>query len=133
LSGEQTDMVMDFAFLKEEMVRLIDEPCDHGLILSAQDVEVLAKFSPETDERSINAWTEKIHQTVQRDGFVSTIDTWLGQKLYIVPCHPTAERMAEHWFGILGPAIAERSAGRARLDAIIVWETPNCRAEYRPA
>jgi 6-pyruvoyl tetrahydropterin synthase/QueD family protein len=35
--GEEDGMVMDFGFLKEEMMSVIDDCCDHGLILSEKD------------------------------------------------------------------------------------------------
>ena len=45
-AGEQTDMVLDFGFLKDEMLRHIDVPCDHGLILSVDDADMLSLFCP---------------------------------------------------------------------------------------
>ena len=45
-TGEQTDMVIDFSFLKDEMMTHIDEPCDHGFIISVQDEQLLKMFAP---------------------------------------------------------------------------------------
>lgn len=45
-AGEQTDMVIDSLFLKDEMMSHIDEPCDHGFIASHSDLELLEMFCP---------------------------------------------------------------------------------------
>jgi 6-pyruvoyltetrahydropterin/6-carboxytetrahydropterin synthase len=39
--GEQSSMVLDFGFLKRLMMNVIDTPCDHGFIISVQDLELL--------------------------------------------------------------------------------------------
>ena len=36
-SGPEQGMILDFSFLKEEMMAEIDAPCDHGLILWEKD------------------------------------------------------------------------------------------------
>ena len=43
--GEQTGMVLDFGFLKEEMMTQIDAPCDHGMIMAASDTLTRGMFS----------------------------------------------------------------------------------------
>lgn len=35
--GQETGMVMDFGFIKDEMMRVIDEPADHAMILYTDD------------------------------------------------------------------------------------------------
>lgn len=99
-SGEEMGMVMDFGFLKEEMMNEIDAPCDHGFICWDQDKQVLDMFAGE------------------------------NLKLYIVPFVPTAENLARHWFERLARRVDERTEGRANLLKVKVWETPNCSAEY---
>src|SRR4051812_45172843 len=37
VEGEQQGMVLDFGFLKEIMMKEIDEPCDHGMALWVDD------------------------------------------------------------------------------------------------
>lgn len=128
-SGEQTDMVLDFGFLKEEMLALIDAPCDHGLILSAADAEVLGMFAPETGAAE---WFGAIRDRVAGEGYAEIAAARLGQKLYVVPFQPTAECLARHWFKRLRPAVARRSGNVAALVEVTVWETPNCRASFRP-
>ncbi|MGE5547152.1 MAG: 6-carboxytetrahydropterin synthase [Solirubrobacterales bacterium] len=126
--GEQTDMVVDFGFLKEEMLKAVDEPCDHGFIAALADRELLAMFAPA--QAAPQAWIAALAATVEEQGFATTTDTRLGTKLTIVPFQPTAERLARHWYLQLAEPVARRSAGTARLVLVRVWETPNCSAEY---
>lgn len=128
-AGEQTDMAIDFGFLKEEMVRHIDAPCDHGLILSMADHDILSMFCPTADVRS---WLDTVIAQVESAGYLATDETRLRQKLYVVPFQPTAECLAKHWFGRLQAAVCHRSDGIAVLKEVVVWETPNCRASYSP-
>jgi 6-pyruvoyltetrahydropterin/6-carboxytetrahydropterin synthase len=127
-AGEQTDMVVDFGFLKEELMRAIDAPCDHGFIAAAADTNLLALFAPEAE--SADAWLTSVRGEVARCGAYLTSATRLGTKLYVVPFQPTAECLAKHWFQLLEGPVAQRSDGGARLVAIRVWETPNCMAEF---
>jgi len=129
--GEQTDMALDFAFLKQEMVARIDGPCDHGLIVALSDHGLLALFTPEG--RDPAEWRADLAAAVARDGAALTSETRLATKLYVVPFHPTAEALARHWFELLAEPVRRRSGGAARLVALRVWETPNCLAEYAPA
>ncbi len=127
--GEQTDMVLDFGFLKSEMMKIIDAPCDHGLILALDDGDALAMFVP--PGQSSETWIAGVAAGVIADGFCSTFDCRLDQKLYVVPFIPTAERLARHWFERLALPVRQRSGGLAGLVSVQVWETPNCRAEFR--
>lgn len=126
-SGEQTGMVLDFAFLKDEMMQVIDTPCDHGFIAQLADGEVLEMFCPpETDFMS---WLGDLNEEIQQSGFALTENTRLGTKLYVVPFTPTAEELAHHWYERLAPAVKNRSDGIAELARLRVWETPNNWAE----
>ena len=90
--GEQHGMVLDFGFLKEEMMLEIDAPCDHGMILCRHD-EWLILFDsagPRT-------------------------------KLYVTEFTPTAENLAKHWFERLAPRVTDRSNGLAQLERVRVW------------
>ncbi|WP_158043440.1 6-carboxytetrahydropterin synthase [Skermanella pratensis] len=126
--GEQAGMVLDFGFLKEEMMAHIDAPCDHGLILDLADHQVLSLFAP--PEASPADWLGHLAAQIRDRGYVQTNDTALGQKLYVIPFPPTAEWLARHWYERLAPAVAARSDGLAVLDRVTVWETPNCYATY---
>ncbi|MCC5812327.1 MAG: 6-carboxytetrahydropterin synthase [Ectothiorhodospiraceae bacterium] len=129
-SGEQRGMVLDFSFLKELMIREIDGPCDHGLMLSVDDSEMLSRLAPGA---ALDEWLGELRQTVQARGYCETRHNALDTRLYLLPAPPTAEVLAEHWFFRLSPGVVQRSEGRARLVELTVWETPNCRAVYRPS
>ena len=60
-TGEQTDMVIDFSFLKDEMMTHIDEPCDHGFIISVQDEQLLKMFAPKNI--IFETWLNKIKRS----------------------------------------------------------------------
>lgn len=126
--GEQSDMVVDFGFLKEEMMAVIDQDSDHGFLAHIEDEELLAMFCP--DHGNFPKWLAALRAQVERDGFCLTYQTRLGSKLYVLDVNPTAEQLCRHWFHRLAPRIALRSQGLARLKEIIVWETPNCRASF---
>lgn len=128
--GEQSDMVLDFGFLKEEMLHAIDVPCDHSFIIALADAELLAMLAP-LDRPEV--WQQVLVATVQKQGFCATAAGRLGTRLYVVPFQPTAECLAHHWFDRLAPAVAQRSGGLAVLVSIAVWETPSSRADYTVA
>jgi 6-pyruvoyltetrahydropterin/6-carboxytetrahydropterin synthase len=129
-SGEQTGMVIDFSFLKDEMMAEIDQPCDHGFIASCDDTDLLRLLAP--PEAAPDAWISALRETIRITGYAATTDCRLGTKLYVLSGQPTAECLARHWFERLAPRVVTRSGGLAVLKAMVVWETPNCRAEYRP-
>lgn len=128
--GEQTDMVVDFSFIKEEMLRHIDEACDHGFIACARDEELLEMFRP--SNVLLTDWLARMQAALAADGWWQTVETRLATKLYVVPFQPTAECLARHWFGRLEEPIRRRSDAQATLTQVKVWETPNCFAVYRP-
>lgn len=126
--GEQTGMALDFGFLKREMVAVIDQPCDHGLILCVDDAPVLSMLVPEG--RSFGEWHDTLRRIVGESGFCATTEARMGQKLYLIPGQPTAETLARHWYGRLTERVRTASGGLATLALVRVWETPNCWAEF---
>jgi 6-pyruvoyltetrahydropterin/6-carboxytetrahydropterin synthase len=127
VSGEQEGMVLDFGFLKEEMMREIDAPCDHGTTLWLQD-SLATLF---TEGADIRDWADICGLVAEEGYFLDNkgIVSNVG-KLYLVPFVPTAENLAKHWFERLAPRVQVRSQGQARLLGIDVYETPNCKASY---
>lgn len=117
--GQQDGMVLDFGFLKDLMMDLIDKPCDHGLCLGIND--------PFT-ARMLQAAYRLTEKAVQKDGFCLTQGEY--GKLYVINVTPTAENLAYHWFRRLCEPVLDKSGGRARVVGVKVWETPNCSAEY---
>ncbi|MGD8710659.1 MAG: 6-carboxytetrahydropterin synthase [Ectothiorhodospiraceae bacterium] len=124
--GAQRGMVLDFAFLKEEMLQVIDGPCDHGLLASVDDDDLLKALAP----ADADAWLATIREAVRDEGFHAATEGRFGGPLYVLDGPPTAELLARHWFRRLQPRVERRSEGRARLAAVTVWETPNCRARF---
>lgn len=122
LAGEQQGMVIDFGFLKEEMMAEIDYYCDHGLVLWIQDplLETLPGLASQLEH--IKGLFN------QAAGWFIT--AWDGGKLYLLDAVPTAENLARHWFDRLTPRVHARTMGRASLTRIRVWETPQCYADY---
>lgn len=126
--GEQTDMVLDFSFLKDEMVRVIFKPCDHGLIVCLSDIELLQMLAP--TEIDFDDWLETLKQQIDENDFCLTDQTQLRTMIYVVSFQPTAERLAEHWFMRLEGSVKKISGEYGELDRVRVWETPNCFADF---
>ena len=128
-SGEQTDMVLDFGFLQEEMLHAIHAPCDHSFIVALADTELLDMLAP-PDKLTASLWHQTLTAEIQEVGFCATSTGRLKTRLYVVPFQPTAERLARHWFERLAPAVTRRSTGLSTLFSVVVWETPKSHASY---
>lgn len=122
VAGASEGMLLDFGFLKEEMMQEIDFFCDHGLVLWLNDPLLLGAARPTMPMGDVR---QRVHQ--QR--WCAT--EWEGGKLYVMDRVPTAENLAAHWYARLAPRVAFRTEGKAFLVGVKVWETPNCWAEYQ--
>lgn len=120
--GEQSGMVLDFGFLKQEMMDQIHTPCDHATILSLND-PLLERLAP-----ALNM--DFVHDHVRQHGHFLSTNAHADLQLYIIPDVPTAENLARHWYSRLADRVLVRSSGSASLTRIIVHETPNCSAYY---
>ena len=119
-AGPESGMVIDFAFLKEEMTATIDAACDHAIILWEKDPLLDTLLGKEASKTA---------------GQAAAGGTRLASPygpIQVVPATPTAENLARYWFEALRPRIALRSGDRAELIEIKVWETPNSWASYAP-
>lgn len=121
--SEQQGMVLDFGFLKEEMINHIHNFCDHTLILWQND-PLVPLFIKDTE---INM--EEINSAIQNQNFFHSEKTISGS-IYIIGNIPTAEVLAKHWYDRLFPCIKQRSENKATLANLDVYETPNCVARY---
>lgn len=122
-SGDQKDMVIDFGFMKGVMMQHIHDPCDHAMILCADDPWRFSFFE------SISVCDE-VTNRVKTEGAMA-IDSGVSKgRLYIVPFIPTAEKLAEHWFHRMQKGVVEASRGIATLLHVEVYETPNCVARF---
>lgn len=126
--GEETDMVMDFAFLKEEMMAAIDAPCDHGIILSVDDSELMSLFTLMQNGQKLSP--QEVARQVAEHGYCALKAEPTSTKVYIIEGQPTAEVLARHWHDVLSPRVEKRSHAAAKLTLIRVYETPNSVAEY---
>jgi 6-pyruvoyltetrahydropterin/6-carboxytetrahydropterin synthase len=124
--GEQSGMVLDFGFLKEEMMTEIDAACDHAFIFWIEDELCRQMFGLDDDARA-----REVEDAVRNAGSFNGVGRG-GVKICVLPFVPTAEYLACHWFNQLAPRVVQRSNGRAELVCIKVWETPNCWAAYGP-
>ena len=124
--GVQSAMVVDFGFLKELMMARINRVCDHGMIMCVDDPWLARLLSPGVS-------LPEIKQQLTTARFVLVPEVAGEQtRLCIVPFIPTAEKLAEWWFAEMADEVITLSQGLARLDAVEVWETPNCRAVFSP-
>jgi 6-pyruvoyltetrahydropterin/6-carboxytetrahydropterin synthase len=119
-------MVLDFGFLKDEMMAHIDAVFDHAFIFWSEDPLCREMFGLENNELG-----RLVDESVRQIGSFAGRGRG-GTKICVVPFVPTAESLAQYWFAALAPRVAQRSEGQARLVCIKVWETPNCWAAYGP-
>ncbi len=106
-------MVMDFSFLKEEMMANIDRWYDHGLALGCDDPLV-----------------ERLTGKVPAKTYLTQLGVGPCGKYVLLPCTPTVENLARVWFEVMESAVVNRTSGRAKLTRMRVYETPNCWADY---
>ena len=121
-------MIIDFSFLKEEMLLTIDAVCDHGLMLTVEDEAMLFILCP--DDIPYDDWMMTVREEVSTEGYFFTSHDRLASKLYVMAHQPTAENLARHWFSRLQKRVQERSNGLAKLVKVGVWETPTSYAEF---
>ncbi len=107
---------MDFGFLKEEMMAIIDADCDHSLILWEKD-PLLPKML------KLGAYVGLINN---KSFEIMSSDLTHCGKIYIMDQVPTAENLAYHWGYRLLQRVMDRSNDQARLIILGVGETPNC-------
>ena len=129
-SGPQSNMVLDFSFMKELLMKHIDAMCDHGIILASDDSKFIQLGYDSNLWPKFMNYLAEIHESINIRGF------WAGQsaygKTYIIHGAPTAENLSQHWFKVLGPEVLKATNNQAKLIAITVKETPTSIATYRP-
>lgn len=127
--GAERGMVKDFGFLKEVMMEMIYEPCDHGLILSIYD-PMLGCFLPGTREKDhVDTQLERGVKLARVMGEVWGVPT----KIAVTPDAPTAENLAEYFCHEVQREIKARGVQGFEIQQVLVYETPNGYAVYSPA
>lgn len=107
--------IVDFSVLKAALGGWVERYWDHGFLFNVEDsatANALAYF--DAGRRDIEARTG--------------IAPGEPQKSYALPYNPTAENIARYLGEVVGPS--ELSGTGVRLVRVVVWETPNCRAEW---
>lgn len=125
-AGEQNGMVLDFGFLKDEMMATIDARFDHAFILCVDDPVCRTMFG--LDDAALAG---AVDDAVARDGLFHGRGGD-GMQICVLAVVPTAENLAKLWFDLLAPRVLARTADQATLVCLKVWETPNCWASYGP-
>ncbi len=134
-SGEQSEMVIDFGFLKDVMMKVIDHAIDHGFVACVDDDELLRHFIPDQHDPKqcmahIKAGIDEKGYWLSTEDEAGRVKTLLNTKLYIIPYIPTSERLAEHFFERLKFPVKQQSGGIGELTNLRFWETPNCYCDY---
>lgn len=91
--------VIDFSVIKDCVGKWIDEFWDHNFIVYEKDEE-----------------------TVKALRWISS-----GKNPFVAPWNPTAENMAKYLLEVVCPK--ELSGTGVVVTKVVVWETPNCKAE----
>lgn len=118
--GQERGMVMDFGFLKQAMMDVIDVQFDHTTTLWAKDPQLAHILGPSYGNVYDNAYRSAVAET-----------EWGFGRLNVIQLTPTAENLAKIWFYMLEPEVERMSDGRAILVKLQVWETPNCYVDFQ--
>lgn len=116
--ANNSGMVMDFGALKQGLLEVVHDPYDHKLILWHKDPLL-------TGENAT-----KMREVLYSVGIISEINE-AESGVILVPCIPTAENLAKHWYLLLQEWL-KFEAPWANLVELVVWETPTSKACYRP-
>ncbi len=119
-SGPEKGMVLDFAVVKEELINQIAEPCDHGLIIDAEDRTITTMLGV----------ADADIQWVSENRMARPVQNIAGLKLYMTPFPPTCEHLAKHWYEIMSAALHTRTGGHVTVKKVRVYETPNSYADF---
>lgn len=116
------DAAVDFVFLDDVLRSEITAPCDGSMLLWCED--------PLADVLRPHVLMGISLLCVDQQGF------WEGSgefgKLYLLPCVPTAENLARHWFERLEKPVRDYSGQRVELVGVKVRMSPDIEAEFGP-
>jgi 6-pyruvoyltetrahydropterin/6-carboxytetrahydropterin synthase len=126
LSGAEEGMVTDFGVMKDLMMKLIHDPCDHKMIVYYKDPWIEQLRPAQLGHIATNHLDKHFMKGMSLEGEHKT-------QLHVVNFIPTAENLAHYWFLSLKRHI-EQTMGETppfKVACVGVWETPNCYAEYK--
>jgi 6-pyruvoyltetrahydropterin/6-carboxytetrahydropterin synthase len=112
---DELGMVVDFSLLKDRVGKWIDDNLDHNIILNDKDPLLMAVQECKGNSSLI--------------GQEATEAIFAGRAPYVMQGNPTAENLA----GLLFWKAVNLLPTMLLVVSVVVWETPNCRAEYRPS
>lgn len=93
-------MVIDFSDLKEVMIEVLDGGFDHNAVFFEKD-----PIRP----------------------YIEQIQDFQTKEIHYVGFIPTAENLAQYWFVLMKPKLAERGV---KIHHVKIWETPTSTAIY---
>lgn len=112
----------DLAFLDDVLRSEIMMPCDGGMLLWTED--------PLVDVLRPHVLMGISLLCVDQQGF------WEGAgefgKLYLLPCIPTVENLARHWFERMAEPVRHYSCQRVELVGVKVRMSPDIEATFGP-
>jgi 6-pyruvoyltetrahydropterin/6-carboxytetrahydropterin synthase len=104
----------------------IDETAsDYGMVLDFGEIKSIAH------EAIVNPWDHAFLVDCSDTVVVDFLKTLPEHKTIVLDGPPTAEWLAKTAFEILAPRYEKAFQGRLRLESVLLFETPNCAAEYR--
>ena len=127
--GSEEGMLIDFGFIKQDLMIHIDRVFDHVFCFHVLDHDVIKTFS---FEQVLNV-NETRHILSDKINYKS-INGPLGICVAIGSI-PTAENLAKHWHAMMAMALKVRQSEHPRyrdlnLVGLKVWETPNSWASF---
>lgn len=120
--GPEAGMVADFGQIKTRLVEVVHDKVDHATMLWVRDP--LAKLLVPHDWLS-----QAVVAMAQGEPDVSVAVAQVG-KVVLLPCVPTAEELARHWFAQLNAKLGQDYHGVVRLAQVVVHETPTSLARF---
>lgn len=120
--GSETGMVVDFGNIKARLAEVAHDKMDHATMLWIRDP--VAQILVPKD------WlTQAAAAMAQGEPDVSVSPAHVG-KVVLLPCVPTAEELARHFFAQLTTKLAQDYHGVVRLARVTVRETPTSLARF---
>lgn len=121
-TGSEAGMVADFGHIKTRLLEVVDAKVDHALMLWVADplaTQLVPANDLELAKRALSSGEPDVWVMVANVG-----------KVVLLPCHPTAEELARHWFAQLVVRLSHDYGGSLRLVRVTVHETPSSVASY---
>lgn len=121
-SLDSVGRVIDFGAIKTLVGGWIDRHWDHNFLCHPEDPVAVISRCARVD-------LVPYDPDARPDSITGRLQFFGGKPPYVMRTgNPTAENMAEELFSVARDLLPEAM----RIVSVVVWETPSCRAEYRP-